>query len=81
MDKPQSDGAPVEDDVNTEPTQRAPGELIREAIDKADSFQKDAPNGGTHSDEVNKPVWGETEGDLPGQEGKQLQQGGAPPGA
>jgi hypothetical protein len=49
-----------------------------EALEKAESFQKDAPGGGTHTDETGRPAWGEEEGDLTGQEGKQSQHGGAP---
>jgi hypothetical protein len=51
---------------------------LKEAMDKAETFQKAAPGGGTHEEEVGKPAWGEEQGDLTGQEGKQSQHGGAP---
>jgi hypothetical protein len=49
-----------------------------EALEKAEPFQKDAPGGGTHEEEAGRPAWGDKQGDLTGQEGKQSQQGGAP---
>ncbi|MEX2236620.1 MAG: hypothetical protein WEB00_03675 [Dehalococcoidia bacterium] len=53
--------------------------LLQEAIDKGESFQKDAPGGGTHEKEVGKPAWGDKQGDMAGQEGKQQQSGGGAP--
>ena len=51
---------------------------LDETLEKAESFKKDAPGGGTHEEEAGRPALGEEQGDLTGQEGKQSQHGGAP---
>lgn len=71
---------PKEEDVqagDNEGTQPESPKL-KEAMDKSETFQKAAPGGGTHEEEVGRPAWGEEQGDLTGQEGKQSQHGGAP---
>ena len=71
---------PKEEDVRAGDSEGSESDSpkLKEAMDKAETFQKAAPGGGTHEEEVGKPAWGEEQGDLTGQEGKQSQHGGAP---
>ena len=72
---------PKQEDVAAGESEGAPLPKLEEAIEKSDGFQSDAPGGGTHEEEVGRPAWGEGDDNAPGEQGKQLQSGGMPPGA